>query len=119
MQQEKGELKSKEVNDQETLAQLILYSNGLYFNSWVMEHDDRACTPHTWRQTREILSENQVQVLQSPDNSLDQSSMENVWEIFKHNVEKKKTWTICVESRELLSTKTRKKLVQNQENSVE
>ena len=72
---------------QEAFAQFISYANGLYFDGWVMEQD--GATPHTSRQNREFLSGNQVQVLQSPANFPHLWSIENVWQIFKHNVEKK------------------------------
>ena len=59
-----------------------------------MEQD--GATPHTSRQNREFLSGNQVQVLQSPANFPHLWSIENVWQIFKHNVEKKQeTWMSC------------------------
>ncbi len=40
-------------------------------------------------QTGEFLSEHHVQVLESPANSTDLLGIENVWKMFKHNVEKK------------------------------
>ena len=79
----------------EKISDFIPYANQLYPLGWVFEQD--GATPHTSSWTQEFLSDKNVHVLQSPPNSPDLWTMKIVWEIFRHNVEKKnqKVWTSC------------------------
>ena len=98
-----------------TLSDFIPYANQLYPLGWFVEQD--GATPHTSSRTQEFLSDNNVQVLQSPPNSPDLWTIENVWEIFKHNVEKKKPKSLdelrsyVWECRELLNSAMRNNLI--------
>ena len=64
------------INQQKTPGQIIPYASGFYYDGCVIEQD--GATPHTSRQTRKLLSENQIQVLQSPANSPDLWSIESL-----------------------------------------
>ena len=72
---------------QDTLAYFIPYANKLYPDGWILEQD--GATPHTAASTQEYLSGHGIQLLQSPPNSPDLWTIENVWQIFKHEIEKK------------------------------
>ena len=82
----------------ETLSSFIpfdhlLTSCILWVGSWKKTAQPRIL--HTI-QTQEFMSDNNAQILQSPPYSPDLWAIENVWQIFKHNVEKKKqVWTSC------------------------
>ena len=100
---------------QDTLAYFIPYANKLYPDGWILEQD--GATPHTAASTRDYLSGHGIQLLQSPPNSPDLWTIENLWQIFKHEIEKKNpknldelrqyAWVF----RTILDLKTRKKLI--------
>ena len=72
---------------QDTLAYFIPYANKLYPDGWILEQD--GATPHTAASTRDYLSGHGIQLLQSPPNSPDLWTIENMRQIFKHEIEKK------------------------------
>ena len=100
---------------QDTLAYFIPYANKLYQDGWILEQDGG--TPHTAASTRDYLSEHGIQLLQSPPNSPNLWTIENVWQIFKHEIEKKNPKNLhelrqyARDCRTILDLKTRKKLI--------
>ena len=100
---------------QDTLAYFILYANKLYQDGWMFEQD--GATPHTAASTRDYQSGHGIQLLQSPPNSPDLWTIENVWQIFKHEIEKKNPKNLdelrqyAWYCRTILDLKTRKKLI--------
>lgn len=100
---------------QDTLAYFIPYANKLYPDGWILEQD--GATPHTAASTRDYLSGHGIQLLQSPPNSPDLWTIENLWQIFKHEIEKKNPKNLdelrqyAWDCRTILDLKTRKKLI--------
>ena len=74
-------------------------------------------TAHTAASTRDYLSGHGIQLLQSPPNSPDLWTIEIVWQIFKHEIEKKNPKNLdelrqyAWECRTILDLNTRKKLI--------
>ena len=100
---------------QDPLVYFIPYANKLYPDSWILEQD--GATPHTAASTRDYLSGHGIQLLQSPPNSPDLWTIETVWQIFKHEIEKKNPKNLdeltqyAWDCRTILDLKTRKKLI--------
>ena len=99
----------------EIVAEFMPYADALYTNGWVLEQD--GATPHTSKETKEFLAENNIQILQWPPNSPDINPVENVWTILKDFVEKRNPQTkeeliaIIQESQQKIGYDVREKLM--------
>ena len=100
---------------QDTLAYFIPYANKHYPDGWILEQD--GATPHAAASTRDYLPGHGIQLLQSPSKSPDLWPIENVWQITKHEVEKKNPKNLDElrhypwDCRTILDLNTRKKLI--------
>jgi hypothetical protein len=68
-------------------SQLLPAAQSLYGRDWRLQQDNDP--KHTSRVAKQFLSENKVDVVDSPSNSPDLNPIENIWQVIKNKVEKR------------------------------